>query len=125
VERGYLEHVTALGRILEAGDLAGAHAGFIRAMKAASHFEDRELDTLARIGLGRCRIYLGELADGLGLLDEAMVAVEGREISPLAVGDSYCTVIDACHELSDVPRFEGWTESFARWLRSQTGLTIY
>ena len=94
-------------------------------MKTAARFEDRELDTLARIGLGRCRIYLGEVAEGLRLLDEAMVAVEGREISPVAVGDSYCTVIDACRELFDLPRFEGWTESFTRWLRSQAGLAVY
>ena len=73
-------------------------------------------DTLARIGLGRCRIYLGEVAEGLRLLDEAMVAVEGREVSPVAVGDSYCTVIDACRELFDLPGFEGWTEWFTRWL---------
>ena len=111
--------------ILENGDIAGAPAGFVHAMTTAARFEDRELDTLARIGLGRCRIYLGEVAEGLRLLDEAMVAVEGREISPVAVGDSYCTVIDACRELFDLPRFEGWTESFTGWLRSQAGLAVY
>ena len=40
-------------------------------------------------------IYLGEIAKGLSLLDEAMVSVEAREIPPMAVGDAYCTVIDA------------------------------
>jgi DNA-binding CsgD family transcriptional regulator len=124
-ERGHLEYVAAMCRILETGDIAGAHAGFDRAMETAARFEDRELDTLARIGLGRCRIYLGEVADGLRLLDEAMVAVEGREISAVAVGDSYCTVIDACHELFDVPRFEGWTESFTRWLGPRDARTVY
>ena len=68
---------------------------------------------------------LGEVAEGLRLLDEAMVAVEGREMSPVAVGDSYGTVIDACHELFDVPRLEGWTESFTRWLGSHAALTVY
>ncbi|MGY1737221.1 LuxR C-terminal-related transcriptional regulator [Geodermatophilus sp. SYSU D00684] len=125
VERGHLDYVAAMCRIVETGDAAGAHAGLVRAVATAARFGDRELDTLARIGLGRCRIYLGEPAEGLRLLDEAMVAVEGREIPPVAVGDSYCTVIDACHELFDVPRFEGWTESFTRWLRSQAGLTVY
>jgi DNA-binding CsgD family transcriptional regulator len=124
-ERGHLEHAAAMCRILETGDVAGAHAGFVHAMETAARFEDRELDTLARIGLGRCRIYLGDVAEGLRLLDEAMVAVEGREISPVAVGDAYCTVIDACHELFDVPRFEGWTESFTAWLGSHAGLTVY
>jgi hypothetical protein len=93
--------------ILQTGDVAGAHAGFVHALKTAARFDDRELDTLARIGLGRCHIYLGQVADGLRLLDEAMVAVEGREISPVAVGDSYCTAIDASRELFDLPRFAG------------------
>ena len=48
--------------------------------------------------------------EGLSLLDEAMVAVEAREIPPMAVGDAYCTVIDACHELFDLRRCEQWTE---------------
>jgi DNA-binding CsgD family transcriptional regulator len=125
VEQGYLEHAAAVCRILETGDVAGAHAGFVRAMKTSARFEDRELGTLARIGLGRCLIYLGEVPEGLGQLDEAMVAVESREISPVAVGDSYCTVIDACRELFDVRRLEAWTESFARWFRSQPGLAVY
>jgi ATP/maltotriose-dependent transcriptional regulator MalT len=124
-ESGHLECVAAMCRVLQSGDVAGAHPGFVRAMETAARFEDLELDTLARIGLGRCRIYLGEVTEGLRLLDEAMVAVEGREISPVAVGDAYCTVVDACHELFDLPRFGGWTESFTRWLRSQTGLTVY
>lgn len=125
VERGHLDYVTAMCRILETGDVAGAHAGFVHAVETAARFGDRELDTLARIGLGRCRIYLGAVAEGLRLLDEAMVAVEGREISPVAIGDSYCTAIDACHELFDVPRFEDWTESFTRWLGSHAALTVY
>jgi DNA-binding CsgD family transcriptional regulator len=125
VEQGHLDYAEAMCHILETGDTDGAHAGLVRAMKTATRFEDRELDTLARIALGRCRIYLGEVVEGLRLLDEAMVAVDGGEISPLAVGDSYCTVIDACRELFDLPRFEGWTESFTRWLRSQGGLAVY
>jgi DNA-binding CsgD family transcriptional regulator len=125
VEQGYLDHAAAVCRIFESGDIAGAHTAFVRAMKTATRFEDRELATLARIGRGRCLIYLGDVAEGLGQLDEAMVAVEAREISPVAVGDSYCTVIDACRELFDVRRFEAWTESFTDWFRSQAGLAIY
>jgi DNA-binding CsgD family transcriptional regulator/tetratricopeptide (TPR) repeat protein len=125
VEQGYLDHAAATCRILETGDVAGAHAGFVRAMKTSVRFEDRELATLARIGLGRCLIYLGEVSEGLAQLDEAMVAVESHEISPVAVGDCYCTVLDACRELFDVRRLEAWTASFARWFRSQTGLAVY
>ncbi len=43
--------------------------------------------------MGRSLIYLGQLARRMALLDEAMVAVTAREVSPTAVGDLYCTVI--------------------------------
>jgi len=53
------------------------------------------------------------------------VAVEAREIPPMAVGDAYCTVIDACHELFDLRRCEQWTDSFTRWCEAQSGLVLY
>jgi DNA-binding NarL/FixJ family response regulator len=58
-------------------------------------------------------------------LDEAMVAIEARELSPLATGDSYCTVIDACAELLDLGRCRAWTDSFVRWCDSQQELVLY
>jgi DNA-binding NarL/FixJ family response regulator len=70
-------------------------------------------------------IYLGEIAEGLALLDEAMVAIEAGELSPLAAGDAYCTVIDACWELSDLDRCRAWTDSFTRWCDTQQELVLY
>jgi DNA-binding CsgD family transcriptional regulator len=125
VELGFVEHGTGMCRIFQDGDIVSARAGFERAAKVAERFGDRELLTLARIGTGRCLIYLGELGEGLSLLDEAMVSVEAREISPIAVGDAFCTVIDACFELFDLARCEAWTESFSRWCDAQPGLVLY
>ena len=88
VEHGFVECVSAFCRIMEAGDVAGARAAFERAGKIGHRFNDRELQTLARMGEGRCLIYLGELQEGLALLDEAMISVEAREISPVAIGDA-------------------------------------
>jgi DNA-binding CsgD family transcriptional regulator len=125
VERGFLEHAAGMVRIFADGDLAAAHSAFGRAAKIGERFRDRELLTFARMGVGRCLIYLGEIAEGLALLDEAMVSVEAREIPPMAVGDAYCTAIDACYELFDIRRCEQWTESFARWCEDQHGLVLY
>jgi len=125
VERGFLEHAAGMCRIFADGDIAGANAAFGRAAKIGQRFRDRELLTLARMGEGRCLIYLGEIGEGLALLDEAMVSVEACEIPPMAVGDAYCTVIDACYELFDLRRCEQWTDSFTRWCVAQGGLVLY
>jgi DNA-binding CsgD family transcriptional regulator len=125
VERGFLEHAAGMCRIFADGDIAAAYAAFGRAAKIGERFRDRELLTFARMGEGRCLIYRGEIAEGLALLDEVMVSVEASEIPPMAVGDAYCTVIDACYELFDLCRCEQWTDSFTRWCDAQGGLVLY
>jgi DNA-binding NarL/FixJ family response regulator len=125
VELGYLAHASAKCRIFEARDFAGAHDLFVQAGAIGTTHRDRELVTLARIGEGRMLVYLGALAQGMALLDEAMISIEAREISPMAVGDAYCTVIDACAELFDVSRCRAWTESFSRWCDEHADLVLY
>jgi DNA-binding NarL/FixJ family response regulator len=125
VEQGYLEHALAMMRLFEAGDVGGARSHFVQAAKIGDRFAHRELVTLARIGEGRMLIYLGEMSEGMALLDEAMVSIEARELSPLATGDAYCTVIDACSELFDLGRCRSWTESFVRWCDTQQELVLY
>lgn len=125
VEHGYLEHAIGMLHIFEAGDITGARDAFVRSAKVADRFADRELRTLSLLGEGRCLIYLGELAEGLALLDEAMVSVEAGEVAQIVVGDAYCTVIDACHELFDTRRCQTWTDSFTRWCDAQPDLVLY
>ena len=101
-----------------------AHSAFGRAAKIGERFRGRELLTFARMGVGRCLIYLGEIAEGLALLDEAMVSVEASEIPPMAVGDAYCTAIDACSELFDVHRCDSGPLVHAV-VRRSGGLVLY
>jgi DNA-binding NarL/FixJ family response regulator len=61
----------------------------------------------------------------MALLDEAVVSIEARELSPIATGDAYCTVIDACAELFDIARCRSWTDSFVRWCDAQQDLVLY
>ncbi|MEX0666098.1 MAG: LuxR C-terminal-related transcriptional regulator [Acidimicrobiia bacterium] len=124
VEHGYLRYCIGLRCVLE-GDAAGAHAAFARASKIGARYGSTELITLARVGEGRCLIYLGEVVEGVTLLDEAVVSVNAREISPIAVGDVYCTVIDGCSELFDVRRATDWTALLDDWCESQPELVLY
>ena len=125
VETGYLDHAAATCRVFETGDFAGAGAQFARARKVGKRFRDSELIALAQIGEGRCLIYLGDIAEGVALLDEGIVAVEAGDVSPINTGDAYCTVIDGCHELFDVRRCHAWAASFTRWCEAQPELVLY
>jgi DNA-binding CsgD family transcriptional regulator/tetratricopeptide (TPR) repeat protein len=124
VERGYLRYCTALRLVFE-GDAVAAQAGFSEAAEIGDRFHEAQLTTLARIGEGRSLIYLGEIAKGVALLDEAMVSVGASEVSPIAVGDAYCTVIDGCHEVFDVRRTREWTTALSLWCDAQPQLVLY
>jgi DNA-binding CsgD family transcriptional regulator len=124
VEQGRLRYLRALRSVFE-GDVVAGHAAFSQAIEIGERFRDLELTTLARISQGRCLIYLGEIAEGVALLDEAMVAVTAREVSPIAVGDAYCTVIEGCQELFDLRRAHEWTAALSHWCDSQPDLVLY
>ncbi|MGH2370760.1 MAG: DNA-binding response regulator, partial [Chloroflexota bacterium] len=124
VEQGRLRYLVALRSVFE-GDAAAAQVAFSEAAETGERFRDVELTTLARIGQGRCLIYLGEIATGVALLDEAMVAVTAGEVSPIAVGDAYCTVIEGCQELFDLRRAHEWTAALNHWCDAQPDLVLY
>ncbi len=119
-----LEYLTGLRAAFE-GDLTTAALDLERAAAAATHHQDEELGALARLALGRVRILLGQVTAGVRLLDDAMLVVGSEPISPIAVGDSYCTAIDACHDLYDVRRGQAWTDGLSRWCDEQPDLVPF
>jgi tetratricopeptide (TPR) repeat protein len=76
-------------------------------------------------GLGRALIHLGLTGEGMAALDEVMVAVTSREVSPLLVGRLYCGVLEACQEVFDVRRAREWTAALSRWCEGQPDLVPY
>ena len=47
---------------------------------------------------------LERVEEGLGKLDEAMVAATAAELSPIVTGLVYCSVIDGCQEVHEPRR---------------------
>ena len=124
VVRGYLLIPSAIQCMVK-GDAAGGHAAFSRAGEVASRFDDRDLASLARHGCGRALIQLGNIAEGIALLDEAMVAVIAGDVAPILAGDIYCSVLEACQETFDLRRAYEWTSSLAQWCAGQPDLVRY
>ena len=84
-------------------------------MTLARELRSANLEAEALQTVGRVLIDQGEVADGMGHLDEAMLfAVEGR-LGPYSTGKVYCSLISACEQLGDLDRAAEWTDATMRW----------
>jgi len=118
VVRGYLMLPDAF-RAAMAGEFARSHELFVQAEAIGQRFGDGDLIAFGRQGQGRTLIKMGQLPEGLALLDEVMVAVTAGELTAMSVGDIYCSVIDACSEIFDLRRAGEWTAALEKWCEAQ------
>ena len=123
-ERGYM----LLPVIFEheaVGDYDGAAATAAQAAEIGERFGDADLVALAVHARGSVLIKDGSVSEGLGLLDEAMVAVTAGELSPPVTGIVYCSVILMCEEVFEVRRAQQWTAALADWCDRQPDLLAF
>ena len=124
VEQGYLLLPDALGA-MAAGDNETALSVLVQVAAIGERFGDPDLIAFTRHFQGRALIRAGKPAEGVALLDEAMVAVTTDEVSPYLVGGLYCGVISGCQEIFDWRRAREWTEELARWCGPQPDLVLF
>jgi DNA-binding NarL/FixJ family response regulator len=123
-EAGYLRIPTALQAVGQ-GDVAGASAIFKEVIQIAERFDDADLGAMGRLGRGQSLLMTGDIATGLELFDENMVAVTSGELSPIVAGIIYCAVIDGCRRIYDLRRAHEWTQALDQWCESQAGLVPF
>jgi DNA-binding CsgD family transcriptional regulator len=123
-ERGYL--LLPAAAMAEAmGDYAAVCDAAAAAVAIAERFGDRDLFALGAHVHGNALIVLGRFADGFRLLDEAMVAAIGDELSPIVAGVVYCGAIAGCEEAFEVRRAREWTGALSRWWEMQPDMVAF
>jgi DNA-binding CsgD family transcriptional regulator len=111
---GYLLLPEAM-RQAAAGEFGRTWKATNRAAEIGDRFRDADLTALARSVQGRAAIRMGDTANGVGLLDEAMLAITTENVLPLVATTVYCGLIEACHEIFDFRRAREWTEQLTGW----------
>jgi DNA-binding NarL/FixJ family response regulator len=74
---------------------------------------------------GRALVRQGRMAEGMALLDGAMLAVRSGELRPEYAGNIYCHLMAAFAELADVRRAAEWTEATSRWLAGLPAAVLF
>jgi DNA-binding CsgD family transcriptional regulator len=124
VERGWL--LVPLGlQLYYESEYERSSATFSEVVRIGLEYAATDLVTVGRQARGRVLIRLGRTREGLALLDEAMVAVEAGEVSPIPAGIVYCSVIEVCQEIFDVRRAQEWTAALSDWCTAQPDLVPY
>jgi class 3 adenylate cyclase len=119
IEQGHLERLKAVIAHEGAGDYEQALEHARRALELATRFGDRDLQAIGLHDQGRALVALGQVEEGMALIDEATVAAVSGELAPLTTGVVYCNTITACKELADYRRAGDWTEAAKRWCERQ------
>lgn len=124
VEHGYLL-IPAMFELEARGELDAAAATAAEAVGIARRHGDADLLALAGHAQGHILIEAGRVAEGIPLLDEAMVAAAAGELSPIATGLVYCGVVLACRDAFDVGRAREWTAALSSWCDEQPDLVAF
>jgi ATP/maltotriose-dependent transcriptional regulator MalT len=124
VERGYLLLADATHQ-LHSGHAEPAQGTAGEATAIGERFQDADLTAAARHLQGRASLYQGQVAPGLKLLDETMLAVVAGELSPIMTGLMYCSVIEACREVYELRRAREWTFALSRWCEEQSEMVAF
>jgi tetratricopeptide (TPR) repeat protein len=115
VELGHLHRTLAAIEYEGAGNFPKAIEHAEVAYEIGKRARDKDLMALALQDKGRALIAQGSVAEGMELMDEALVAAVSGELLPLSTGVIYCNMVAICEDLADMARAAEWTDAAKRW----------
>jgi class 3 adenylate cyclase len=118
-EQGWLSMMNSFAA-LQAGNYAETLVSADETLDIGTRFGDRDLQAFGLVLKGCALVALGNVHEGLPLLDEATVAAVSGELRPYSTGMIYCVAITATSKLSDYSRSGQWTEASKRWCDRQS-----
>jgi DNA-binding NarL/FixJ family response regulator len=124
VEHGYLL-IHQLMTLIFSGQVAEALEVAERITDYGRRDGDTNLVGQGLNGQGRVLLHLGRVPEGLARLDEAMVEIASGRVHPIFAGELYCSLIEACQEISDYGRVAEWTRVLTEWVDTQPGLVPF
>jgi DNA-binding NarL/FixJ family response regulator len=104
-------------------DAATATADEIRTI--GRRFDDPNLGAVSLIGRGRALVKRGSVAEGMAVLDDAMLEALSGRLHPVWTGAVYCHLMDACHEIDELRRAVEWTQAASRWCEGIPEAGVY
>jgi DNA-binding CsgD family transcriptional regulator len=114
---GYMMYLDLEGSLAEA-DYERVVETAKEVRRIGERFSDPNLIVPSICFEGRALIAMGKVAEGMPLLDEAMVGVVSGELIPDWAGNVYCHLMAACYELADIRRANEFVTATEKWLET-------
>ena len=108
-----------IGTALARGEFEAAIEHAERFLEIGTRLHDPDLEALALQDKGRVLIAAGRVAEGMSLLDEAVVAAVSGDVAPYTAAVVYCNATVACGDLTDYRRASEFAEVAKRWCDRQ------
>ncbi|MEX2423133.1 MAG: adenylate/guanylate cyclase domain-containing protein [Acidimicrobiia bacterium] len=86
-----------------------------RVIAIGTRLGSRSLEALGLQDKGKMLVSLGQIDEGMRLVDEAMVAAVAGELDPETTGRSYCNMLAVCDEVADYQRASEWSDAAQAW----------
>ena len=112
---GWLTRLHMLAALEHARDADAAMRLTERVLEIARRVGDTDLEALAIQDRGRILVGLGQVTEGMALIDDAMTFATAGELTPRTAGRTYCNMISTCERLGDYGRAAEWHDAAHHW----------